>query len=195
MRIFAAPAHSAPVVPPPVPASVAFSVGPEQRLRGVPAPETKPRGTTTAMAAAAELKDSVPESERALAQQIAEAMQPPLMSRLARIKSSFDEDDELELETPALAETPPPIPDSDSGLIVAPFEADAPSTPLPLSPAMRDFIADDPDVGFSTPPSAEWLGKARRERNRARLSNALAWLATLLIVGAIVSGTMMLLAP
>ena len=62
-----------------------------------------------------------------------------------------------------------------------------------MSPAMLDLIADDPDAGFSTPPSAEWLGKARRERNRARLNNAIAWVATLIIGGSIVMAAMLML--
>jgi hypothetical protein len=57
-----------------------------------------------------------------------------------------------------------------------------------------DLMADDPDAGFSAPPSVAWLGKARRQRNRARLRNALAWLATLAIGGGIVAGTMLMLA-
>ena len=134
------------------------------------------------MAAQVERKDTVPESERALAQEIAKAMQPPLMSRLARIQSSFGELEEsgTEHDSPApAAGTPPPVP-----------EATAPS---PMSAAMRDLIADDPDAGFSTPPSAAWLGKARHERNRARLNNAIAWVATLIIGGSIVMAAMLML--
>ncbi|MGZ5851054.1 MAG: hypothetical protein ACXWJH_00605, partial [Hyphomicrobium sp.] len=115
------------------------------------------------MAAQAERKDTVPESERALAQEIAKAMQPPLMSRLSRIQRSFGEPAEAGThDSPApAAGSPLPVP-----------EAAAPS---PMSAAMRDLMADDPDAGFSTPPSAAWLGKARRERNRARLNDAIAW--------------------
>jgi hypothetical protein len=129
---------------------------------------------SAAMAAQAELKDFVPDSERALAQEIAKAMQPPLMSRLGRIQSSFGFA-EPDHEAHAAAEM---------AMAVAP----------PPSPALMDLIADDPDAGFSTPPSVAWLGKARRERNRARMRNALAWLATLAIGGAIVAGTMLMLA-
>jgi hypothetical protein len=134
---------------------------------------------SAAMAAQAELKDFVPDSERMLAQEIAKAMQPPLMSRLARVQSTFtglaEPDHEAHATPPK--KIPPPIP-----------------APPPPSPALMDFMADDPDAGFSTPPSIAWLGKARRERNRARLSNALAWLATLAIGGGIVGGTMLMLA-
>jgi len=127
------------------------------------------------MAAHAELKDAVPDSERALAQEIARAMQPPLMSRLARIQSTFAQPAEPNHEAQAAADAPPAL-------------------PMQPSPALLDLIADDPEAGFSTPPSAAWLGKARRERNRTRLHNALAWLATLAIGGAIVAGAMLMLA-
>ncbi len=148
---------------------------------------------SAAMAAQAELKDFVPDSERALAQEIAKAMQPPLMSRLARIQSSFGlaEPDHEGHAAPA-AEMPPAIPAPQ--LPVGAQPATPIAAPLPPSPALMDLIADDPDAGFSTPPSVEWLGKARRERNRARMRNALAWLATLAIGGAIVAGTMLMLA-
>ena len=64
---------------------------------------------------------------------------------------------------------------------------------LAPSPALMDLIADDPDAGFASPPAAEWLGKARRERTRARLRNGLAWVATLAIGGGIVAATMLML--
>jgi hypothetical protein len=129
----------------------------------------------------AERKDTVPESERALAQEIAKAMQPPLMSRLARIQRSFGEPEAgTEHDSPApAAGTAPPVPGAEAA--------------SPMSDAMRDLIADDPDAGFSTPPSAAWLGKARRERNRTRLNNAIAWVATLVIGGSIVMAAMLML--
>ena len=130
----------------------------------------------------AERKDTVPELERALAQEIAKAMQPPLMSRLARIQSSFGDPTELGTE--------PDLPAPAAG--TAPLVPEA-AAPTPMSAAMRDLIADDPDAGFSTPPSAAWLGKARRERNRARLNNAIAWVATLVIGGSIVMAAMLML--
>jgi hypothetical protein len=146
------------------------------------------------MSAHAELKDLVPESERALAQEIAKAMQPPLMSRLARVQSSYSE---LELsgldDTPAPlpADEPPSVPALEMPLVVqrSMFAASA----QPPTQAMLDLIADDPDAGFSTPPAAEWLGKARRARNRARWTNAIAWIATLAIAGGIVTATMLVL--
>jgi hypothetical protein len=46
----------------------------------------------------------------------------------------------------------------------------------------------------TTPPrSADWLGKARRERNRARLMNAFAWLSTVAIGGTIIASTIVAL--
>jgi hypothetical protein len=192
MRIYAAPAHAMLVASPPVSrVHAAYPVPPQRKSSGVFAPQPKPRGMSAAMAAQAELKDFVPDSERALAQEIAKAMQPPLMSRLARIQSSFGlaEPDHEGHAAPA-AEMPPAIP----ALTVGAQPATPIAAPLPPSPALLDLIADDPDAGFCTPPSVEWLGKARRERNRARLRNALAWLATLAIGGAIVAGTMLMLA-
>jgi hypothetical protein len=180
MRIFAALAHAMPVASPPASRlRVAYPVPPQRKLSGVFAPQPEPRGMSATMAAQAELKDFVPDSERALAQEIAKAMQPPLMSRLARIQSSFGlAQPDHEAHAAPAAEMPPAMP------MAAPSH----------SPALMDLIADDPDAGFSTPPSVEWLGKARRERNRARLRNALAWLATLAIGGTIVAGTMLMLA-
>lgn len=62
------------------------------------------------------------------------------------------------------------------------------------TPTMDQLMEEDFGEPVTTPAStAEWLGKARRERNRARVSNAVAWLATLVIGGAIISATMLLL--
>ena len=144
------------------------------------------------MAAHAELKDFVPDSERALAQEIAKAMQPPLMSRLARIQGSFGEIASADAADTPPAPMPPPVPAPPMPVAAQPAAAIA--ARLAPSPALMDLIADDPDAGFTTPPSAAWLGKARRERNRARLRNALAWVATLAIGGGIVGATMLMLA-
>lgn len=192
MRIFAAPA-SGPVASPAGSGVVLkFPVRPKRKVSGVVPPQPESKGVSAAMAAHAELKDAVPESERALAQEIAKAMQPPLMSRLARVQNSFAELADPEHASPASgAEMPPPIPAPQLSIVPQPVAPAA--APLPLSPAMMDLIADDPDAGFTTPPSAEWLGKARRQRNRARLSNALAWISTLAIGGGIVTATMLML--
>jgi hypothetical protein len=194
MLIFAAPALRLPVASPLASrVCVGNPVPPQHKSSGVFAPQPEARGMSAAMAAQAELKDFVPDSERMLAQEIAKAMQPPLMSRLARIQSTFAglaEPDHEAHATPPM-EIPPPI--SVPHLTVGAQPAMPVAAPPP-SPALTDLMADDPDAGFSTPPSVAWLGKARRERNRARLSNALAWLATLAIGGGIVAGTMLMLA-
>lgn len=194
MRIFAAPVPGVPVPSPPAPRiGVAFPVVSPRNPSGVCATQPEPRGISTPMAAHAELKDTVPESERALAQEIAKAMQPPLMSRLARIQGSFGELASVDVveEAPA-APVPPPIPAPQMPVAAQPAAVMA--ARLAPSPALMDLIADDPDAGFSAPPSAAWLGKARRERNRARLRNGLAWVATFGIGGGIVTATMLMLA-
>ena len=45
------------------------------------------------------------------------------------------------------------------------------------------------------PSSAEWLGKAQRERSRARLRNVAAWVATLAIGASIIATTALMLQP
>jgi hypothetical protein len=194
MRIFAALAPAVPVASPPASrVRVAYPVLAQRKSSGVFAPQPEPTGMSAAMAAHAELKDFIPDSERALAQEIAKAMQPPLMSRLARIQGTFAGLAEPQLAPAATpADIPPPIPAPHLSII--PQLAMLGPAPPPPSPALMDLMADDPDAGFSTPPSVEWLGKARRERNRARMRNTLAWLATLAIGGAIVAGTMAMLA-
>ena len=203
MRVFAAPARDLSVASPPqsrapvgpmplVPSPHAYARRSVQAaVSGVLPPQPETAWGRAAMAAQAELKEIVPESERALAQEIAKAMQPPpLMSRLARIQTSFAELPGAHPDRAAPAMTgpavPPPIP-----LPPAP-PAPQPSPPAASLPEI-DAIADDADAGWSTPPSAEWLGKARRERNRARLRNGAAWIATLAIGGGIVASTMLML--
>jgi hypothetical protein len=194
MRIFAAPESGSPIEPRPVSRVVIpFPVRPKRKVSGVVPPQPKSQGTSAAMSAHAELKDLVPESERALAQEIAKAMQPPLMSRLARVQSSYSG---LELSglddkpAPLPADEPPSVPALEMPLVV---QRSMPAASAQPSQAMLDLIADDPDAGFSTPPAAEWLGKARRARNRARWTNAIAWIATLAIAGGIVTATMLAL--
>ena len=194
MRIFAAPTAGPIASPAGSGVVLKFPVRPKRKSSGVIPLQPESKGVSAAMAAHAELKDAVPESERALALEIAKAMQPPLMSRLERIQRSYSElagaDAEEALATP-MPPPVPPIPALQMPLIV---QRSAPAaSPLPLSPAMADLIADDPDAGFATPPSAEWLAKARRQRNRTRLSNALAWISTLAIAGSIVTATMLML--
>lgn len=193
MRIFAAPVPGIPLASPRESGVlIQFPVRPQRKLSGVVPPQPESRGMSAAMAAHAELKDTVPESERALAQEIAKAMQPPLMSRLARVQSSFGELAGVDaVEVAPAAPVPPPIPALQLPIAAQPAAVIA--ARLAPSPALMDLIADDPDAGFATPPSAAWLGKARRERNRARLRNALAWLTTLAIGGGIVASMMLML--
>ncbi len=191
MRIFAAPEPASHASPRPADRVVIpFPVRPKRKSSGVVPPQPESQGTS-AMAAHAELQDLVPDSERALAQEIAKAMQPPLMSRLARVQQSYpDLDDAEEAPAPEPANGPPPIPVLQMPLVV---QKATPAASPPPSPAMLDLIADDPDAGFASPPSAEWLSKARRERNRARLTNGVAWIATLAIGGGIVTAAMLML--
>lgn len=194
MRIFAAPVPGMRSASPRESGVlIQFPVRPQRKLSGVVPPQPESRGISAAMSAHAELKDTVPESERALAQEIAKAMQPPLMSRLARLQGSFGELTSVDAmeEAPAAPVVPPPVPAPQLPIAAQPAAAIA--ARLAPSPALRDLMADDPDACFSAPPSAAWLGKARRERNRARLRNALAWLATLAIGGGIVAATMLAL--
>ena len=193
MRIFAAPMPGLRIVSPAASGVVVeFPVRPKRKSSGVVPPQAESKGVSD-MAAHAELKDIVADSERALAREIAKAMQPPLMSRLARIQGSFAEIASVDAaEDAPAAPTPPPVPAPHMPVAAQPATPIA--APLPPSPALMDLIADDPDAGFTTPPSAEWLGKARRERNRARLRNAAAWVATLAIGGGIVGATMLMLA-
>ena len=194
MRIFAAPTPGQRIASPAASGVVVeFPVRPKRKSSGVVPPQAESKGVSAAMAAHAELKDFVPDSERALAQEIAKAMQPPLMSRLARIQGSFGEIASVDAaEDAPAASTPPPVPAPHMPVAAQPAAAIA--ARLAPSPALMDLIADDPDAGFTTPPSAGWLGKARRECNRARLRNALAWVATLAIGGGIVGATMLMLA-
>ena len=193
MRTFAAPGARPRIEPQPGSRVVIpFPVRPKRKVSGVVPPQPESQGTCAAMSAHAELKDLVPESERALAQEIAKAMQPPLMSRLARVQGSYSElagvDDK---SAPLPADEPPPVPALKMPLVVQ-KSMPAASAQAP-SPAMLDLIADDPDAGFSAPPAAEWLGKARRQRRRARWTNAIAWIATFAIAGSIVTATMLVL--
>lgn len=139
------------------------------------------------MAAHAKLKDDHSnEFDRNLAEDIARAMQHrPLMSRLARIEAAYAELPGV--LPPRAASAPPPIP----------ANQDAPPSPLaangapatPIDQLMEEFGAET-----TTPPSsAEWLGKARRERNRARMRNVAAWFATLTIGGTIIALTTLMI--
>lgn len=127
------------------------------------------------MTAHATVKTVAPSSEleRNLAEEIARAMRrKPLMSRIdsvapdATARNAAARDDQ--------APEPEEVPHASE-----------------LAP---DRHLEDFDEPVTTPAStAKWLGKARRERNRARARHTVAWLATLVIGGTIISATFLLL--
>jgi hypothetical protein len=133
-----------------------------------------------------------------LVENIARAMRkPPLMRRLASIEAEFAGAQ----PPPAHAvPVPPPLPaapaePAEAGSIAAAIESVAVA---PLA-AASDLEAvkrrvEAADAGFVMPPhSAEWLGKARRERSRAILRNIAAWIATLFIGGMIIAAMALVL--
>jgi hypothetical protein len=163
----------------------------EAAANGVSRPEAENIWNFTAMGAQANLKEDDPgEPERILAEAIAKAMHyRPLMSRLERTGAASAELPEAPATQPAsgAAPLPPPIP-QDPGA--------APDSTLPPGAAMAlidEFLDEGGEAWTSPPSSADWLRKARRERNRARLRNAAAWLATLAIGGTIIATTMLML--
>ena len=152
-----------------------------------------PKRKTATMAPHVDPKRSeLNEHETHLADKIASAMYDrPLMSRLERVGAAYAPPPLVPNSAPRAAigpnpaMTPPPIPGQQRGVHLS-------ATGMGHAP-VDGFFADNDDVPTSPPPSAEWLKKARRERSRARRSNAAAWLATLAIGGAIISTTMLVL--
>lgn len=151
------------------------------------------------MSAQAQVKPAEPEGEdgHRLADEIARAMHyRPLMSRLARVEPTFTgpkatnapplmRDAAFAAAEAAMADTaPPPIPQSDAALLPATFA---------YSASIEELIADAADSVTSTPPSAEWLNKARRERQRTSIRNVAAWLTTLAIAGSIIAAALLML--
>jgi len=118
------------------------------------------------------------QSERDLAVEIASVMhQGPLMNRLARVETAY-------------AGVPP---EKGSAQPRAPSQAIS-ATSLPAQATQSAPIERQTQRERTSPPrSAEWLGKARRERNRARLTNAFAWLSTVAIGGTIIASTIVAL--
>jgi hypothetical protein len=153
-------------------------------------PEDETTWNFTGMAADAQLKEDDPDDpERILAEAIAKAMHyRPLMSRLERSGAASAELPEAPAMQPAAATVlPPPIP-------ADPGPASASTLPPGAAMAQIDEFLDEGEEAWTSPPSsAEWLGKARRERNRARLRNAAGWLATLAIGGTIIATAMLML--
>ncbi len=152
---------------------------PEFVVSGVvqPQPATSRNPGTMATQARANLHEPI-QSERDLAAEIASVMhQGPLMNRLARVESAYV--------------APPP----ESGWV----QPQAPSQVIGTTPSLAQTAQSAPverpaqEECTSPPRSAEWLGKARRERNRARLKNAFAWLSTVAIGGTIIASTILAL--
>jgi hypothetical protein len=154
---------------------------------GVPLRQPETGWNFTAMNAHATVKNDVPccDAERELAEKIARAMRrKPLMSRLGGVAQT--DAAHANGSAPARATGEEAF---HAGPPLAIDESAAGYAPPPLDPVMDDF--DEP---VTTPAStAQWLGKARRERNQARAAYAVAWLATLVIGGAIISATVLLL--
>jgi hypothetical protein len=152
-------------------------------VRGVPPPDADTLWNFTTMASHAQVNDGT-ELEDDLVDEIARAMQRrPLMNRLAHVQAAYSE---LPIAAPPapMPSVPPPIPRARA----APL-APEPDDRVSIDQLMEEFE----DLETTTPTSAEWVGKARRERSRARLRNLTGWLATIAIGGSIIVTTMVML--
>jgi len=136
--------------------------------------------------------DGTAGDDRDLVENIARAMQNrPLMRRLANVEAAFN-------GAPEPASPQPDAPALNTSALDAMAES-LNGTPTstdddPLAAIQRRV--EEAEAGWTMPPSsAEWLGKAQRERTRARMHNAGAWLATLAIGGAIIATTALMLQP
>lgn len=152
---------------------------PESVVSGVvqPHPATSRNPAIMATQADANLHEPI-QSERDLAAEIASVMhQGPLMNRLARVETAYSgvQPDKGSAQPQAPSQTTCPTSSSAQAAKRAPVERSA------------------QQERTSPPRSAEWLGKARRERNRARLTNAFAWLSTVAIGGTIIASTILAL--
>lgn len=161
---------------------------------GVSSPEPATAWNFSTMGGQAEGQDGPSDPESDLIENIARAMRnPPLMRRLASVGADHGEAGD------ALPSSAPPPPATPAEVAVA--EPPGAVTPVSTPPAEDDLSRikrrlAEAEESFTLPPqSAEWLGKARRERTRARLRNAVAWLATLAIGGAIIAATLAMLQP
>jgi hypothetical protein len=139
--------------------------------------------------ATAEPKDELSaRPEHDLVENIARAMQHrPLMRRLANVDGAADQG----FASPSAFESAPAISDS-----LAPSDELTPmlATSETELERMQRRVAEAEE--WTLPPrSAEWLDKAQRERNRARLRNFLAWVATLTIGAAIIAVTALIVQP
>ena len=168
----------------------------ESVMSGVahPHPVTSRNPATMAAQANPNLHEPI-QSERDLAAEIARVMhQRPLMNRLARVESAYagappDEGPPDEVPPQPREHSSPPV------LRQPPMPSKPVGTTSSQTQAAHGAtIERQPLRERTTPPrSADWLGKARRERNRARLMNAFAWLSTVAIGGTIIASTIVAL--
>lgn len=165
---------------------------PVSMARGVVQPHPATSRNSIPMAAQAKTSLYEPaESETDLAAEIARAIhRRPLMNRLAQVKPAYagepHENGSTHLGDPGSAPvlSPTTMPSQPVVAASSPVQA-AYCTPIEgLQPQQERT---------SPPQTANWLGKAQRERNRARIKNALAWLSTVAIGGTIIVTTMMVL--
>ena len=167
----------------------------ESVMSGVahPHPVTSRNPATMAAQANPNLHEPI-QSERDLAAEIARVMhQRPLMNRLARVESAYagappDKGPPDERPPQPREHSSPPV-----------LQQPMPSKPVGTTSSQTQAahgatIERQPQRERTSPPrSAAWLGKARRERNRARLMNAFAWLSTVAIGGTIIASTIVAL--
>ena len=165
---------------------------PEFVVSGVVQPHPATGRTPISMAAQTHANLHEPsKSERDLAAEIARVMhRRPLMNRLANVESAYavgpSEPALGQSEAPSSATVPSQSPMS-SGTNTA-------ATSTTQARQGATVAGTQPQRDNTSPPrSAEWLGKARRARNRERLKNALAWLSTVAIGGTIIATTMVAL--
>ena len=163
----------------------------ESVMSGVahPHPVTSRNPATMAAQANPNLHEPI-QSERDLAAEIARVMhQRPLMNRLARVESAYVG------VPPDKGSAQPPEHSSPPVLEQQPMPSKSVGTTSSQTQAAHGAtIERQPQRERTSPPrSADWLGKARRERKRARLMNAVAWLSTVAIGGAIIASTIVAL--
>lgn len=178
----------------------------ESVMSGVayPHPVTSRNPATMAAQANPNLHEPI-QSERDLAAEIARVMhQRPLMNRLARVDSAYagappDEGPPDEVPAQPREHSAPPVlqqpmPSKPVGTTSSQTQSAHGTTSSQTQAAHGATIERQPQRERTSPPrSADWLGKARREHNRARLMNAFAWLSTVAIGGTIIASTIMAL--
>ncbi len=140
-------------------------------------------------------EDLAAEAEQDLVENIARAMQNrPLMRRLANVEAAYSDAPEAVAEF--LAQPEAPAEETPSSPVEGEAAPLASAAPVESELAVIERRVEEAEEGWLMPPSsAEWLDKAQRERNHARLRNAAAWAATLLIGGSIIATTALMLQP